>query len=335
MNTSDDLFGVPPGVDRGRESLDDGPLRARIDAFAPRKYRKQRERLFADLGRELDGDADAQAALLSAIVRVHLPFPPNPPSSSDSPHRRTRKTLPRARQIPGPRPPHPVRYTARRRKLERDIERIRTDPLIRPFPADEVEFYAREEVVCPHRRYRNACERSRKILELLDESSVLLKRQPRRRAALLRELKDAGVDSRKDKPQAFCLPAPSRDDDGQAMPTVSGRPIDLRRHRLIQMLLPFLMERGLSLPRILDYLARILRYCFNDPARPATLRRQWERIPRIAAMEQEATRETVGGTSTRAPERAKTSEWVRRALLVNARVAEAERRAAHDRDKLD
>jgi hypothetical protein len=203
MNTSDDLFGVPPGVIAKGESLDVRTLLARIAAFAPRKYRKERKRLFVDLGRELDGDADAQAALLSAIVRVHSPFPPNPPSSSDLPHRRTRKALPRARQMRGPRPLDRVTYAARRRTLERYLERIRTSPLIRRFPANEVEFYVREEVVCPHRRYRKDCEHIREILELLDESPILLKYQPRRRAALLRELKHAGVDPRKHAPKDF------------------------------------------------------------------------------------------------------------------------------------
>jgi hypothetical protein len=302
MNASDDLFGVPPGVIARGESLDVGPRLARIAAFAPRKYRKKLERLLADLCREFDGDAEAQGALLSAIARLCLPFPVNSPSSFGSPHRRTDEALSRARQMRGPRPLDRVTYALRRRKLERDLERIRTDPLMRRFPTNAVEFYTYGEVVCPHGTYRKVCERSREILELLDQESVLLKYQPRRRAVLLRELKDAGVDPRKDKPEDFCLPAPSRDDDGQAMPTVSGRPIDLRRHRLIEMLLPFLMERGLSLPRILDYLAAILRYCFNDPARPATLRRQWERTQRNSAMEQDATRATVGGTSTRAPE---------------------------------
>ena len=337
MNASDDLFGVPPGVIARGEGLDVGPLLAKIAAFAPRKYRKQRERLFADLGRELDGDADAQAALLSAIVRVHLPFPPNPPSSSDSPHRRTRKALPRARQMHGWRPLDRVTYAARRRKLERALERIRTSPLIRRFPANEVEFYVREEVVCPHGRYRKVCERGREILELLDERSVLLKYQPRRRAALLRELKHAGVDPRKDKPEDFCLSAPSRDDDGQAMPTVPGpgRRIDLRRHRLIEMLLSFLTERGLSLPCSLDYLAAIFRCCFNDRVTPATLQRQWERIRRKGAMEQDAERAAVEAGQARPLQRAKTSESVRRALRHSARVVEAERRTAHDRDKLE
>jgi len=337
MNASDDLFGVPPGVIAREESLDVEPLRARIAAFAPRKYRKQRERLFADFRRELHGDEEVQAALLSAIVRVHLPFPLNSPPSFGSPHRRTHQALSRARKMRGPRPLDRVRYAARRRKLERDLERIRTDPLIRRFPANEVEFYTYGEVVCPHGRYRKDCEHIREILVRLDQSSGLLKYQPRRRAALLRELKHAGVDPRKHTPDNFCLSAPSRDDDGQAMPTVPGpgRRIDLRRHRLIEMLLPFLTERGLSLPHILDYIAAILRYCFNDPATPAALQRQRERIRRKAAREQDAERATVRAGQARALQREETSEWVRRALRHNAPVAEAERRTPHDRDIRD
>jgi len=153
MNASDDFFGVPPEVIARGESLDVEPLLARIAAFAPPKYREQRERLFADLGRELHGDQEVQAALLSAIVRVHLPFPLNSPSSSDSPHRRTHEALSRARQVRGPRPLDRDTYAARRRKPERDLERIRTDPLIRRFPTNAVEFYTYGEVVCPHGRW--------------------------------------------------------------------------------------------------------------------------------------------------------------------------------------
>src|SRR5262249_45289225 len=128
MNASDDFFGVPPEVIARGESLDVEPLLARIAAFAPPKYREQRERLFADLGRELHGDQEVQAALLSAIVRVHLPFPLNSPSSSDSPHRRTHEALSRARQVRGPRPSiatHMLRVAGSRNVTLSESEPIR------------------------------------------------------------------------------------------------------------------------------------------------------------------------------------------------------------------
>src|SRR2546426_317874 len=144
-----DLSAVP------RPLLTEKELWAKIEVFARKRYRKQ----LYDLARELP--EDTRKRVLVAIVEAHHAFAgTGSVATARKPERHANGrgrtsagwTEPRARKIDA------ADYHRARERLEAQLE-VLHHPLIKGFsPEGGVEFFSREEAICPHRDWTWRCQ---------------------------------------------------------------------------------------------------------------------------------------------------------------------------------
>jgi hypothetical protein len=260
-----DPFAVPPPLTLSRE--DD--LRAEIEAVAPTRYRKQREKLYADLARELPNDGDRRL-LLWAIVTAH--------DAATDPARARQPGTSGLRKIDA------AAYRRACERLEASAYQVLYHPLLKSLsPEGDVEVYSREEAICPHGRWTRYCEETYGMLVRLPTA------ESQRATTLRRILAGWGVDPSVQTPGQFCSDAYMiNGNTGAKMyhagsapaavrPRQVGRPRDERRWRLLTGIVPTLRANGCTLTESLRYAASICRCCFGDQVTRAALRQHWYR----------------------------------------------------------
>jgi hypothetical protein len=243
-------------------------LGEKIEKWAPRKYCAERARLYADLC--ADGIA---SEVLLAIQHVH--------------GFHTEEQL----RLQGQKD-----YWRKRKAIEKRIEDIRRHPLV--TSVGEIVF-RQATPACPHGRERLECEEIRHNLLAYKRRPPYLgapKNDVGERighvGAMVREAAEREERARKfladykfDKPDLlnpadFCeSPDLSEPWDHEAPAALPGRPPTLRMQVLKAVML-VLKQCRLSQHRKLEYVERVLRYCFDEKADATELAARWREIKR-------------------------------------------------------
>jgi hypothetical protein len=238
-------LGSAPSVEEQRE---------KIEKWAPERYHEERRRLYADL----QSDGIAHEVLLAAQMAHGF-------------SKLGKDTW----------------YWKERQRVEHQIEKIRSHPLV--MSVGEVVF-RQATPGCPHGRETLECEEIRHNL-LAYKSRPLYPGAPNNMVRAAAETKERArkflADYKFDNPDLlnpadFCQsPDLSEPWDHEAPAALPGRPPTLRMQVLKDVMVALKRCRTLSQRRRLEYVERVLRYCFDDEKADATeLEARWREIKR-------------------------------------------------------
>lgn len=290
--------------------LDVTELRKRIEQFAPRSHRQEREqRLYRELPKILRDQATRQTRRKSEGSNLRWSHDP------EEAYRHVLAIIRAAHRLyPGSK--HSIvrtgtgsafkGYLKEYERIVGYIDKISDSFIVRWFDRDGVidalELYELTEVHCPeHGRYVKRCAEIRQQLETLrtlEYPPPLGNLVRRRRDQITAGLRKSGIDPAAD-PDTFCeaarpsvtsrsLPPPPltlkewrertpkahQDDLSEVGFPPRGRPRDRRRDFLLETIIPCLSTARLSVEKASEYLEIILRTCFDDNASAETLERQ-------------------------------------------------------------
>jgi len=192
-------------------------------------------------------------------------------------------------------------YWKRRGEIERQLEQIAKDCLVRAGPEIEsVVFYEPYEIDCPHGRRTKTCVTIHGMLvqyrDLTTRLSAIAPTNPRRKGfqrrvdQFLEEIKalDPTISPEAPDPTRFCAPTSREIVDGRARAEIgptwhqgqSGRPPDTVRRYLLESVGEWLYreevkgKKRITRRAASDIIAEILMYCF-DERDTGDLERRW------------------------------------------------------------
>ncbi len=240
-------------------------LQDRIERFAPsKKYREERE----DLYKEIKSLGEGEWYVLAAILFAYQ-------------GRRAREAE----------RSHDDWYWQQRQRIERALEEIANDDLVRAGPdIESVVFYEPHEVDCLHKRRAKRCAAIRGKLETLQlvrkvlatnklqAHNALRRRMKKRAVELVGELRelDRTVNPSRAKLADFCASGVREPVDARARAEVGGstwrppgepgRPQDGLRDYLLETVGKQLRQLGRPYRQASKVIAKILVYCFDRQA---------------------------------------------------------------------
>jgi hypothetical protein len=240
----------------------------KIERGAPAQWRAQRETFYADIENRLASD-------VVEVVLAAIAWAPKIAAT-----RRTDRPISRS--------PENRWYWSERRKIEEELERLQSNPLVRPESNLEVLFYAPAEVDCDHGRRRKVCVHIREKLELrkhlqetrqsllgMRAAGPVLRTLQRRIDELDTDIQklDVRVNPVSADLRGFCLradppafPSSQEEEDRRPVPGKPGAPPDDVQNYLLETVGAVLADAGHTRQDACDVVANALIYCAPDGA---------------------------------------------------------------------